>query len=296
MAIIGISIKNVLAFQQNFTADFCTGINVIIGENGVGKTTLLKALHDSEDIYEINRTKPIPSFGKEEEKSSVSLECAGKIDYQIYIPEKDILENARGLLPFVMKKDTAFSDIYKNVLISAQDIPTSEQTETQRSLGEKISNIIGGTVEWVASEGTYYTIKKTGLRVPFLREASGYKKLGYLGIQIASGQLEPGSILFWDEPENSLNPALASQLVDILLELSRSGVQIFIATHNEVFASYFAVNRQNGDNVLFTSLYKDGEEIKADTSHRFDFLTPNSLTAEPVKLYEKHLEKGLGND
>ena len=111
---------------------------------------------------------------------------------------------------------------------------------------------------------------------------------------LRNGLLENGSVLFWDEPENSLNPEHISDLVDILLELSRNGVQIFIATHSEILASYFAVNRQDDDDVMFTSLYKDDKQIKATTSNRFDLLEPNNLTTEPVKLYEKEIEKGVG--
>jgi hypothetical protein len=46
---------------------------------------------------------------------------------------------------------------------------------------------------------------------------------------------------------------------------------------------------------MFYSLYKDGEQIKADKCERFDLLTPNNLTAEQVKLYEKELERAFGN-
>jgi len=56
------------------------------------------------------------------------------------------------------------------------------------------------------------------------------------------------------------------------------------------------VNQQNGDKVMFTSFYKDGEKIKANTSDRFDLLEPNNLIAEPVKLYEKEIVKGLGDN
>ena len=110
---------------------------------------------------------------------------------------------------------------------------------------------------------------------------------------MASGQLEPGTVLLWDEPENSLNPELISILIDILLELSRTGIQIFIATHSELLASYFAVNRRNEDAVMFFSLYKNGEQIHVNTSDRFDLLEPNNLTDAPVELYEKEITKGL---
>jgi predicted ATPase len=140
-----------------------------------------------------------------------------------------------------------------------------------------------------------FFIQKNSEKTAFTLEASGIKKLALLWKLLRNGLLEKGSILFWDEPENSLNPELMSLLVDILLELSRNGVQVFIATHSEILASYFAVNRQNDKEVLFISLYKDGESIKADADERFDLLRPNNLTAEPVKLYEKELEKGLGS-
>jgi predicted ATPase len=214
----------------------------------------------------------------------------------IYIPEKDILEHAKGLLPFIEQKTTGFSSIYKDLLIAAQDIPTQEQSVMQKSVGEKISLAICGHVEWVHGEGTFYMIKNDGKRIPFSDEASGFKKLGFLGLLITSGQLEPNTVLFWDEPENSLNPELIPILVDILLELSRNGVQIFISTHSEILASYFAVNRQAGDSVMFTALYKDGEQIKATTSDRFDLLEPNNLTAEQIKLYEKEIVKGLNGN
>jgi hypothetical protein len=48
--------------------------------------------------------------------------------------------------------------------------------------------------------------------------------------------------------------------------------------------------------VLFYSFYKDGEQIKTDSNNRFDLLNPNKLTEEPVKLYEKRLDRRLGDE
>ena len=93
-----------------------------------------------------------------------------------------------------------------------------------------------------------------------------------------------------------MNPELIPVLVDILLELSHSGVQIFLATHSEIIASYFAVNREKVDNVMFYTLYKVGRRIMADLGDRFDLLVPNNLMTEPVRLYEKQIEKGLGGN
>jgi predicted ATPase len=229
-------------------------------------------------------------------KGEIIVNYAEKSQNTKYIPEKDMLEHAKGLLTFIEQKQTGFSQIYKDVLINAQDIPTQVQSETQQKVGKMIVDTIGGDVRWDKGEGSFYTLRTDGTRIPFANEASGYKKLGYLGLLITSGQLEKESVLLWDEPENSLNPELMPVLVDILLELQRGGVQIFIATHSEILASYFDVLRNNDDNVMFYSLYKDGGQIKADKSERFDLLTPNNLKTEPVKLYEKEIARWLGDE
>lgn len=309
MAINRVEIKDFLVFKGEFIANFCSGVNVLIGGNGTGKTTLLKCLYDLKPSV-----IPVSPGGGALQSGGFHLYVrdnirTGKHDFKwgivniddklnnfVYIPEKDILEHAKGLLTFIMQKQTGFSEIYKDVLITAQDIPTNNQTTTQKEVGQRISDAIGGEVHWDKGDGSFYTLRTDGTRIPFVNEASGYKKLGFLGLLVTSGQLEKGSILFWDEPENSLNPELIPVLVDILLELSRNGVQIFIATHSEVLASYFSVNKQRSDIVMFHSLYKDGEQVKINSNDRFDLLVPNKLTEEPVNLYEKELDRGLGNE
>jgi predicted ATP-dependent endonuclease of OLD family len=277
MAISKVTINDFLVFKGKFECDFCPGINVLIGGNGTGKTTLMKEMYDYQ-----------------RKKQTIELEGTGLSKRKIFFPEKDILEHAKGLITFIQQKQTGFSQVYKDILIAAQDIPTQEQTEVQKSIGQSVLSVIGGEVKWDKGDGSYYTIRTTGDRIPFSNEASGFKKFGLLGLLVACGQLEKDSILFWDEPENSLNPILISTLADIIIKLARNGVQVFIATHSEMLASYFAVLTQGGDQIMFYSLYKEGEEVKYDSNDRFDLLNPNNLTAEPIKLYEQQLDKGLG--
>jgi AAA15 family ATPase/GTPase len=188
-----------------------------------------------------------------------------------------------------------FDQIQVDILVNAGLPETREISPLCAALLEKVGKIIDGKV--IYENGKYYILKKSGQKVEFSFEASGYQKFGLLWKLLRNGLLENGSVLFWDEPENSLNPELVPVLVDILLELQRNGVQIFIATHSEILASYFSVNKQKGDNVMFYSLYKDEktQQIHYDKNDRFDLLNPNKLTAEPVKLYEIELERKFGN-
>jgi hypothetical protein len=211
----------------------------------------------------------------------------------VYIPEKDILEHSKGLLTFIEQKQTGFSLVYfslvyfslvyKNVLLAAQDIPTRAQSSMQKAVGQKIVDVIGGDVRWDKGDGSFYTLRTDGNHIPFANEASGYKKLGYLGLLVSSGQLNSDSVLFWDEPENSLNPELIPTLIDILLELQRGGVQIFIATHSYDVARWFELNRTADNTLRYFNLRKDGDSIVADVAGDYVPL-PNSVIEDAGDL------------
>ena len=302
MAIERVEACDYFVFKGKFTADFCLGVNVLIGDNGTGKSTLIRNMYWDTDVIkqlynpQEHDSSPttIGSRGWGSSLDVIFINISEKTK-GLYIPEKDILEHAKGLLTFIEQKQTGFSSIYKDVLIAAQDIPTQEQSAMQKSIGEKITAIIGGTIEWDKSDGSYYTIKTDSNRIPFANEASGYKKFGFLGLLISSGQLKPGSILFWDEPENSLNPALVPKLVEILLELAQNDIQIFIATHDYNLARYFDVRKDKSIPVLFHNLSKNGEGgIVCHSSPEYMKLPDNLMEKASEELFEAVVSDAMG--
>lgn len=85
--------------------------------------------------------------------------------------------------------------------------------------------------------------------------------------------------LFWDEPETNLNPKLIRMLVEILLEMSRMGQQIIIATHDYILLKWFAILSQERDLVTFHSLSMDeiSGEISRKTTKNYLDITPNAI-------------------
>ncbi len=293
MAINRIKIKDFLVFKGEFTAEFCSGVNVLTGGNGTGKTTLLRAIALQPicgyPYFNHPDLKNSPNFLKSTANLRsisipISIEAGiiargevkvepfqdGKYDKDkhIFIPVDDMLSHSE-LYPMAQKYRLTYNNSEINIIENAILPITNEITPNAAKILDTIKSVIGGEV--VYENDTFFTVKSDGTKIPFVLEASGYRKFGLLWKLLRNGLLENESVLFWDEPENSLNPEFISVLVDILLELSRNGVQIFIATHSELLASYFSVNQQNGDNVMFYSLYKDEQEkIKADSNNRFD--------------------------
>jgi hypothetical protein len=70
--------------------------------------------------------------------------------------------------------------------------------------------------------------------------------------------------------------------VEILLELSRNGVQIFIATHSELLADYFLVNRKKGDEVMFFSLYKEDDRMTRTSTSRSPRTWPQTVQSSDL--------------
>ena len=348
MGINRIMLKNVLVFKHKFEMDFCSGVNLLIGGNGIGKTTILKVLYMMNDATKHERQLPTV---EEYNNKKTDFECGKNgLDKSLYfpyhyygsgirhayssnynrmsddvslyetfeggafegkyevitaygllqsydmtfIPNNDMLSHAEGFLALYSEYKLPFDKMRRDIIAKAELPVTRKVSSGAEILLEKIKNIIGGEV--THERGVFYIDKSDGERVPFSIEASAFQKFGLLWKLIRNGLLKKDSILLWDEPENSLNPEFVPVLVDIMLELSRNGVQIFIATHSEILSSYFDVSRKDGDEVMFASLYREGDFVKVNTGDRFNWLEPNSLTEAPVKLYEKKLDKGLGGN
>ncbi|HCC37985.1 MAG TPA: AAA family ATPase, partial [Treponema sp.] len=132
-------------------------------------------------------------------------------------------------------------------------------------------------------------------KIPFSLEASGFRKFGLLWKLLRNGLLESGSILFWDEPENSLNPELIPVLVDILLELSKNGVQIFLATHDYNLARYFDIRKNKDIPVLFHNLSKkESEQIVCESSPKYLKLSDNLFEKASADLFEAVVSDTMG--
>ncbi|MCL2227960.1 MAG: AAA family ATPase [Oscillospiraceae bacterium] len=306
MGIKHVKIEEHLVFEHRFTTEFCSGVNVLIGGNGTGKTTLMRAIYDlvsRERNY--SGVTPDEKYKRENNPTQTMEQNGIALTFHdgmilnntncIFIPEKDILEHSKGLLTFIEQKQTGFSELYKDVLVAAMDVPTKTQTPMQKSIGKKISDIIGGYVEWMPSEGAFYMIKTNGNRIPFAREASGFKRLGFLGLLLAGGQIKSETILFWDEPENSLNPELVPMLVDILIELAQNGVQMFIATHDYEVARYFDVRKNRDIPVMFHNFSKgDGGHISCASSAEYIKIPDNLLESAGEAMFRAVAAFGFG--
>ena len=103
--------------------------------------------------------------------------------------------------------------------------------------------------------------------------------------------IEKGVFLFWDEPESNINPMYIPIIVDLLLALSRNGVQIFVSTHDYFFSKYVETRKTEPDDVLYHSFQKENEQLTIETSKEFALLEKNGILEAARRLYREEIEK-----
>ena len=210
----------------------------------------------------------------------------------VYIPVKEMLANAPGFRSLYALREIHFEEVYKDVLDHAY-LPPLRNPKHKHLLG-KLQDSIGGEVVIKGEE--FFLNTEHGL-LEFTLLAEGFRKLGLLWLLIRNGSLQKGSVLFWDEPETNLNPKLLGTVIEVLLELQRSGVQIFLATHNYAVLEEIYLHQSEEDEVAFHSLYRDGEtgEIACNTTFHYLGIHPNPIAEAWDSIYDRMIERNLGD-
>ena len=177
-----------------------------------------------------------------------------------FIPVKEMLAHAPGFIATTARRELAFEDVYSDILKLAY-LPRLKGPAKQdrRQLLGKLERAVDGKV---ITKGEHFFLKSAQGELEFSLLAEGMRKLALVWLLIQNGTLLRGSVLFWDEPEANLNPKLMEQLVDVMLELQRNGVQIIMTTHNNVLLRYIDLKKRKGDSVEFLNLVKTDEGVK----------------------------------
>ena len=246
-----------------------------------------------------NGTSLSMSFSNQTKKWDAEVNGEEKWEKQLenltstFIPAKEILSNSWHLEAAVDKNNVDFDDTYVDIITSAKiDISQNNDSNDKGKLLIKLQNIINGKV--LIEEEKFYLSQTKPTRIEFNLVAEGIRKIALLWQLINNGALEKGAILFWDEPESNINPEHIPVLVDLLLELQRNGVQIFISTHDYIFSKYFEVKRNDQDKVKFYSLYDSGFGVKCERNEFFKDLKENPIVKAFDKLLDEVYDKHLG--
>lgn len=335
MTLTRVKIERFTAFEQ-IEIELSPNINVFIGENGTGKTHLLKVVYAACDVSKTKGSfsaKLLATFlpfdrrlGRLVYRTPKSTRCNIEVhrgrtrlklgfsnhaqdpgDAKIlgkerwigspiesaFIPVKEMLANAPGFRGLYGLRDIEFEEVYADILDRAfRPVLRGTPDARRRKLLKILQRDIEGRV--IRKEERFFLKNRQG-ELEFTLLAEGMRKLALLWLLIQNGTLLEGSVLFWDEPEANINPSRVRTLIDILLELSRGGVQIFLATHDYVLLKELDLQMKPGDEVRFHSLYRDRHgKLNSSSVDSFLEIHPNAISDTFAELYKRDVDRALG--
>jgi AAA15 family ATPase/GTPase len=240
------------------------------------------------------------SFG--ESTTTTITDCQDKISELdskckvLFVPAKEVLTALKAIRA---TRDnlhmTGFDDTYLDLIRSLVLPPVSGKTTFElKDVKSKLEDLFEGHIE-PDSDDDFVFVKNRN-QFPMQLTAEGIKKIGILHVLIRNRQLSQNSILFMDEPETALHPSAIRELAEMLMLMSKAGVQIFLATH-----SYFMLKQLHLSSRQFevdSLCYELRQSQSGIVSQRHDLRTSipeNEISEEAIKMADQQLDLDLNS-
>lgn len=271
---------------QNFTCfsdlqlEFVPGVNVFVGENGTGKTHILKVIHSYFDYPHqgapLNQNQPdfgslhnhfrtygtqigrLVRKGAEEGHLTTISSDGSKLVTTIRQNSTQLTslpqpQSERSSVYIAAKEILSnapgFRSLYKMRYISYEahypQMLDNAELPALRELPAEIVKLADEIEQVIGGKvevrGEEFFIND--IEMPLIAE--GHRKLALIWLLLHNGLIGKDTVLVWDEPEANLNPVLISLVAKTLLKLAELGTQVFLATHSYVFLkTYFLLLAQ----------------------------------------------------
>ena len=191
------------------------------------------------------------------------------IPQALFIPAREMLTvypHYQSLAKeFILPYDATFDN-----LITKLGIPYKRQLPKEyEAIVAAIEKAIDGKI-FLRDEKFYYhpNSAPTGTNYDINMAAEGWRQLGTILQLLRNGSLHSGMVLLWDEPEANLNPQLICLAAQMILDLYKTGIQVFIATQSLFLVNELEIllaQQKTTDGVRFFNLQKGKAPQQGDT-------------------------------
>jgi len=150
----------------------------------------------------------------------------------VFLPTRELLNIYPGFVSLYENNYTQFEETWRDTyVLLGKPLARGARTKAIKSMLSPLEEAMGGSIE-LDKSGSFYlnTIESGNMEVNLVAE--GLRKLAMIARLIATGSLIDKGYLFWDEPEANLNPKIISSIAKTVLQLTQSGIQVFIATYS----------------------------------------------------------------
>jgi AAA15 family ATPase/GTPase len=318
---------------ENFTCfgkvamDFSPGINVFIGENGTGKTHLLKVLYGLssgadikstilERVFKVFSDSELVKKGKY--KSHFVLTYKNELitneifekpitgalvaepmamymnNNRLFVPTLELLSWFKGFISSYENRESYIDETYYYLAKAIDPLPLKGSVlEQQKPLMVELEEAINAKVIRRGNDFFVAFFDETK-EYPVQVVATGINKLAQLIYLIMNGSLTKDTILFWDEPEANLNPKYILVVSKFLQTLAKAGCQIFVATHDyllpyelSLFKEYQDAVEEKVPPMKFFTLMKGEDGTVVESGETMYDLPYDSIMEGHLQFHEK---------
>lgn len=211
------------------------------------------------------------------------------VDSAVFVPSRETLSIYEGFIQAYQNRELSFDETYYDLCVALSGATLrGPRLERARALVEPLEKVIGGRV---VLTGTRFIVqnKEGNLEAHLLAE--GWRKLAGIAHLVLNGTIGENGFLFWDEPEENLNPKLIVLVRKTLVELARAGVQIFVASHDYLLTNELNLLAEQGRTdvpIRFFSLERGpSEQVVVEQAESLSEIENNSILDEFVAHYER---------
>lgn len=214
----------------------------------------------------------------------------------VYMPPKEVLTALKAIRA---TRDNlhiqGFDDTYLD-LIRALVVPTQRGNFTSelKEVNKRLEALFDGRIE--QQDDDDFLFKKGNTEFSMQLTAEGIKKIGILTTLIRNRQLNSSSVLFLDEPETTLHPEAARELVKMLMLMAQAGVQIFLASHSYFILKqlHLAAREAASDVYCFELKRESGAAVTSEQFNLKDLLPASTLSEAAIEMADEEVRLDLG--
>lgn len=205
----------------------------------------------------------------------------------VFIPAKEVLSIKDIILEAKDEKRFGFEEPYSDLARVVSRIPTRGKNRKDLSDARKqVEDMVNGHLEF-DKEKNEWLFRGNDRRTYELSALSeGVKRLSVLYLLLGNHYIDSNSIIIIDELEANLHPSLIEGLLNMIVDLSKNGIQFFISSH-----SYFVIKRlyiiaHAQDMAVPVLSFDNGVCSISDLR---DEMPKNPIIDESIKLYRDEI-------
>lgn len=208
------SVRGLWGFKNIVWKDIHPDINILVGVNGCGKSTMLSLMYD----YYQKVSDGAPNYV---EAMADPSELPAGVSLVLLRPLDALLNGIGEYLPLALSRGDAFGQVM-----------------------DVLDDLFAGTAKKVGVENGELVFYQAGQTLGFSKLSTGEKQLLLILLRVFLTQGGP-AVVFLDEPEVSLHISWQRQIIDVIQKLNPQ-TQLFITSHSpSIFSSGW------GDKVVY---------------------------------------------